>query len=375
MTKTRGIAIAIPSRDPIPERTQIEQLTIVETLSPPERQDKHRKIKTNKRRIRAWEDDPDEQPVNVNVTTMAELCKDVRVGRKSKVFRELEKAKYEKFQERKAKKKRLTAAVRSTPVVDEPEGEEVSILDGIEDPDEVNNTRSRKSETSVASDIDVSDGAQEYVLQDDGSHTRQRTNSVTSEHSIEIVHSDEEASQAVDSGQESNDIRALEWDLGGIKETYVQLAEIIFELSLGTAAPQVRVVNGEIVIDEDSLRIDRSAMHKPVQEELLELVVENPYSTIINSASYSKRSRANEKWKEDETELFYKALSMWGTDFEIISKLFPTRTRRQVKAKFKRESRLDPKRINEATANRIPIDLEEFTKITGVTLNVQDISD
>ena len=60
------------------------------------------------------------------------------------------------------------------------------------------------------------------------------------------------------------------------------------------------------MIDEDSLRIDRSAMHKPVQEELLELVVENPYSTIINSASYSKRSRANEKWKEEETELFYK---------------------------------------------------------------------
>jgi len=170
MAKTRGIAIAIPSRDPIPERAQVEQPTIVETLSPPERQDKHRKIKTSKRRIRAWEDDPDEQPVNVNVTTMAELCKDVRVGRKSKVFRELEKAKYEKFQERKAKKKRLTAAVRSTSVTDEPEetyppipqqsppppppilptqsvsiieGEEVSILDGIEDPDEVINARLR----------------------------------------------------------------------------------------------------------------------------------------------------------------------------------------------------------------------------------------
>ena len=53
MAKTRGIAIAIPSRDPIPERAQVEQPTIVETLSPPERQDKHRKIKTSKRRIRA----------------------------------------------------------------------------------------------------------------------------------------------------------------------------------------------------------------------------------------------------------------------------------------------------------------------------------
>ena len=271
MAKTRGIAIAIPSRDPIPERAQVEQPTFVEILSPPERQDKHRKIKTGKRRIHAWEDDPDEQPVNVNATTMAEPCKDVRVGRKSKVFRELEKAKYKKFQERKAKKKRLTAAVRSTPVTDEPEetsppipqpppppspsplppllspspspslsspiplsspilptpsvsiieGEEVSILDGIEDPDEVINTRSRKSETSVTSDVDVSDGALEDVLQNDGPHKRQRTHSVTSEHSIEIVHSDEEASQAVDSGPESNDIRALEWDLGGIKETYV----------------------------------------------------------------------------------------------------------------------------------------------------------
>jgi transcription factor TFIIIB component B'' len=41
------------------------------------------------------------------------------------------------------------------------------------------------------------------------------------------------------------------------------------------------------------------------------------------------------------------ALSQWGTDFEMIARLFPHRNRRQVKLKFSREERVNPDKVTE----------------------------
>lgn len=59
--------------------------------------------------------------------------------------------------------------------------------------------------------------------------------------------------------------------------------------------------------------------------------------------SFSPQKRANKKWGDIETRLFYRALRVWGTDFGLISTLFhPYRSKKQIKAKYKKEERLDP---------------------------------
>lgn len=44
----------------------------------------------------------------------------------------------------------------------------------------------------------------------------------------------------------------------------------------------------------------------------------------------------------------FQALTQWGTDFNIISKLFPNRTRRQIKAKYNKEDRARRWKVSEA---------------------------
>lgn len=50
-----------------------------------------------------------------------------------------------------------------------------------------------------------------------------------------------------------------------------------------------------------------------------------------------------------------RALRQYGTDFTIIEKLFPTRTRRQIKNKFKKEEKDNLAKIDFALKNRLPI--------------------
>ncbi|KAI9741914.1 MAG: Transcription factor TFIIIB component B [Cirrosporium novae-zelandiae] len=129
-------------------------------------------------------------------------------------------------------------------------------------------------------------------------------------------------------------------------------------------APRMRIINGEIVVDDMSLQIDRHAEADAAAGEMEE-VEENQLTRRVNSGSFMKRERT-QAWDQDSTDLFYKGLQMFGTDFMMISKMFPDRTRRQIKLKYNKEEREDPIRIKECEANRIPVNMEEFAELSGI---------
>ncbi|KAL2871308.1 transcription factor TFIIIB subunit BDP1 [Aspergillus lucknowensis] len=129
------------------------------------------------------------------------------------------------------------------------------------------------------------------------------------------------------------------------------------------AGPVMRIVNGEIVLDTASLQVDRHADAERNGGDL-EDVIENSLTRKINQATYGKRSKT-ESWDEDMTELFYRGLRIFGTDFMVISKLFPGRSRRQIKLKFNNEERRDPQRIKETLMGpRETIDINTYSEMT-----------
>lgn len=76
---------------------------------------------------------------------------------------------------------------------------------------------------------------------------------------------------------------------------------------------------------------------------------------------------------------YNRALRQYGTDFTIIEKLFPNRTRRQIKNKFKKEEKDNLSKIDFALKNRLPIgtyrpkflriqDINEYRALAGVKL-------
>lgn len=131
------------------------------------------------------------------------------------------------------------------------------------------------------------------------------------------------------------------------------------------AVPNTMIVDGQIQIDESTLQIDRhadAAMERDA--ERLEGVDESELTRRVTQTSWAKRDKSG-GWNEEQTDKFYEALRMFGTDFQMISKMLPGRTRRSVKLKFTREERQDEARIKRALlGERLPVDLEEYSRLS-----------
>ncbi|XP_039689748.1 transcription factor TFIIIB component B'' isoform X2 [Medicago truncatula] len=68
---------------------------------------------------------------------------------------------------------------------------------------------------------------------------------------------------------------------------------------------------------------------------------------LYNSHSFRDKS-PRVKWSKQDTEKFYEALKEFGLDFTMIQQIFASKTRRQIKLKFKNEDQHHPLRITDA---------------------------
>ncbi|CRK21768.1 hypothetical protein BN1723_017946, partial [Verticillium longisporum] len=131
-------------------------------------------------------------------------------------------------------------------------------------------------------------------------------------------------------------------------------------------------VDGQIVLDQRSLQVDAHA--RAEQRDLAEGITreeqeEHDFSHHVTSNSFlpkTSKIRGPNIWNEEDTELLYRGLRMFGTDFQMISAMFPGRTRRHVKMKFNREERLNPTRIHAVLVGEktVKIDLQEYKQWT-----------
>ena len=111
------------------------------------------------------------------------------------------------------------------------------------------------------------------------------------------------------------------------------------------SGPRVRIIDGQIVLDEASLQV---TVDPTANTDQMERVEETHGERHITSASFMKRD-AGGRWSTEETDLFYDGLRCWGTDFEMIARcLFPKRSRHQIKLKFNREERSNPVMVDRA---------------------------
>ncbi|EWC45620.1 hypothetical protein DRE_05181 [Drechslerella stenobrocha 248] len=101
----------------------------------------------------------------------------------------------------------------------------------------------------------------------------------------------------------------------------------------------MRIVNGQLVLDETSVQVDRRERDMGADGPL-EVIEESNLTRRVNSATWSKREKT-ERWDDEETDRFYEALGMFGTDFEMMSKMFAGRSRRMLKNKEDHEKELE----------------------------------
>jgi transcription factor TFIIIB component B'' len=132
-------------------------------------------------------------------------------------------------------------------------------------------------------------------------------------------------------------------------------------------AERLVLINGQMVIDESSRVIDRNADTARDAGELEEAIDEDHLTKRVNQATVGRKPgtiRTYSTWDDEETEQFYQGLRMFGTDFMMISKMFPGTSRALIKKKYTKEEKLNPEKIFTALNSKVPVDLKAFSEMT-----------
>lgn len=172
-----------------------------------------------------------------------------------------------------------------------------------------------------------------------------------------------EEEESVDDGEEeeSGEEEEEESDaesLGAASEAMPPLRDNRFTI-------RTRIVNGQIVLDESSLQQSRSNDAGIDGQDYIDVDEEDRF---VNSATYSKRV-GTDRWDALETQAFLRAVSMWGSDFEMISRMFVNRDRRQIRAKWRSMEKQDSRSLDLAFQRKLPVDLSEYGSMAGVDLS------
>ncbi|KAI9260928.1 hypothetical protein EDC94DRAFT_610295 [Helicostylum pulchrum] len=112
------------------------------------------------------------------------------------------------------------------------------------------------------------------------------------------------------------------------------------DLTESASAPQVKLVKGKIVLDEDTLEVSRSDPN--YKDIVTDILIEN------------QEVRLKSPWTPLETQVFYDGLSIYGLDFRMIASTLVGRTRESVFLKYHREEARYPEKVAKYMFNKKP---------------------
>ncbi|XP_051028423.1 transcription factor TFIIIB component B'' homolog [Acomys russatus] len=125
--------------------------------------------------------------------------------------------------------------------------------------------------------------------------------------------------------------------------------------------PRVKVAeDGSIILDEESLTVEVLRTKGPSVVEENDPIFERGSTTTYSSF---RKNYYSKPWSNKETDMFFLAISMVGTDFSMIGQLFPHRARIEIKNKFKREEKANGWRIDKAFQEKRPFDFDFFAHL------------
>lgn len=148
----------------------------------------------------------------------------------------------------------------------------------------------------------------------------------------------------------------------------VEEVEVEEDLKEPSLVPKVKLgPSGQLILDESSTLIDRK---NPIKAQ--EAIVEDNEETICRTSYESYRRKptltSQAKWSLEDTQKFYHALTILGTDFSMMESLMFSghRSRTELHKKFKREERINKTKIDVALSSRISLTSEELDDLKDV---------
>lgn len=141
------------------------------------------------------------------------------------------------------------------------------------------------------------------------------------------------------------------------------------DMPTAPTVPKMSIRNGQIVIDEESRVVDRHAELNAEGADQLVVQEVDDVTKRVNQSTIGRQPGVRQKgfWNDEATDLFYKGLRMFGTDFGMISNMFPRLHRRHIKLKFTREERNNLEKVREhlSPGSKEGVDLEEYSQMSN----------
>ena len=109
--------------------------------------------------------------------------------------------------------------------------------------------------------------------------------------------------------------------------------------------PKVIMINGKISIEKPDIGLINKQYNDNLNKSLFPLEEIEDNNKKISSLSFKKINHCN-KWKEEETNIFYKAIEVFGLDFSFLEIVLFPRTRNEIKNKFLREEKVNKDKLN-----------------------------
>lgn len=222
----------------------------------------------------------EERPFNLSTATMSELCVDPGVGRISTRFEEIQRKAADLKEARKRARLRMKQRVKTDReggrAFDEPsEGEEDGAASGGGVGGGPAEGEAGPSKGSAAALDSLAAATRRGATDGNGG--------------------DPPGSPSGGNGGEVNEDASDDEDYGAPSDRGAGGANRF--------VPQMRVVNGQLILDQDSLQIDQ---HAEAEQEAnaYEEIEERDLDRFVNQDTWRKKPRG-ERWGKDETELFY----------------------------------------------------------------------
>jgi len=119
--------------------------------------------------------------------------------------------------------------------------------------------------------------------------------------------------------------------------------------------------------DEIDFNFDVDEFGDQVNKDNINTEIEE-YIPKVRQSRYGRKRQGKDKWNMDETDQFYLIIRKFGFDFSLIQQFFPSRTRKQIKNKFKKEEKDNPDRIDHAFKNPLTLELESFCEMLNISM-------
>lgn len=116
---------------------------------------------------------------------------------------------------------------------------------------------------------------------------------------------------------------------------------------LNGVAPQIRLNDdGSIVIDEESLVIPSQTKDTPDLTNSSPIIFDSSKDRVTSSSFSKRRFIKSIKWSADDTNKFYRCLSVVGTDFKLMHLMYQGHTEDILRRKYRREIKHNPYRVD-----------------------------